>query len=68
MEKVQGHPGDGAGSSTPRRDEEQARTPLPPTSPAHPTEAEDSTKQEVEDATGGEERGSGEALMESFNG
>lgn len=59
---------DGAGSSAPKRDEEQARTPSPPTSPAHPTEAEDLTKQEVEDSTGEEERGSGEALMESFNG
>ncbi len=68
MEKVQGNTGDGAGSSAPRQDEEQARTPSPPASPAHPPEAEDSTKQEVEDPTGGEERESGEALMESFNG
>lgn len=64
MSKKRTNPGDGPGSSAPQRGEEQARTP----SPAHPIEADELMKQEIENPSKREEHGASEALMESFNG
>ena len=68
MVKRRTYPSNGPESPAPQSDEEQALTPPISVSPAHQTEAEEMTQQEVEDPSTQEEDGASEALMESYNG
>ncbi len=68
MTKRRTIPNNGPESPAPQPGEEQALTPPISASPAHQTEEEEMTQQEVDGPSTQEEDGASEALMESYNG
>ncbi len=68
MTKRQTIPNNGLASSAPKRPQRGKEHPSPSAAPAHQTEEQEMTQQEVDDPSTEEEHGVSEALMESYNG